>query len=407
MNKSASGGSQNAPQDAASAGKSLIRMRHLDGLRGVAALAVSYEHALMMSGWQGGNRPFENTLFVLATSLAHGRSAVCVFIVLSGYCLMLPVLRQASSAADTDMVAFLKRRAWRILPAYYASLAFTLLLFAMVPTLSTRYIPQWSDAVPADEPFGLWSHLFLLHNLHWKWMLKINPPLWTVATEWQIYWLFPLVLLPIWRKAGAAATIAAAFVLGLAPHFLLGKGDGAAPWFLGLFAIGMTSAALSVANHTLLPTQRTMAPWNRTAAVLVAAVLALPLLHRFSLAEGLTGGRSDWTYTYRWQCDVVVGMATGCFLVAASTARHGCFCASIVRILEWRHAVLLGTFSYSLYLVHDPILAVVRILWGHLEGISLLGVLLGIGLPIAVLIAYGFSLVFERPFLPRRPNGPA
>src|SRR5215218_948233 len=75
--------------------------------------------------------------------------------------------------------------------------------------------------------------------------MSINMAHWSVATEWQIYFLFPLLLLPLWRRFGSACAVAAAAVVGLLPHFLLPESrnlDWACPWFLGLFAMGMAVA---------------------------------------------------------------------------------------------------------------------------------------------------------------------
>ncbi len=53
--------------------------------------------------------------------LSWGQVAVDVFIVLSGYCLMLPVAR-AGGALRGGPVGYMKRRARRILPPMLASL---------------------------------------------------------------------------------------------------------------------------------------------------------------------------------------------------------------------------------------------------------------------------------------------
>src|SRR4051812_10624228 len=93
------------------------RFDFLDGLRGLAALYVVLHHASqdvpapMLRGWAAAAR------FLLR----HGHFAVAVFIVLSGYCLMRPVARDASRQIRGGTLAYLRRRAWRILPPYYAA----------------------------------------------------------------------------------------------------------------------------------------------------------------------------------------------------------------------------------------------------------------------------------------------
>ena len=63
--------------------------------------------------------------------------------------------------------------------------------------------------------------------------------------EWQIYFFFPFLLLPLLRRFGICVAVAAAFVIGLAPHFLLHRFDETSPWYLGLFSLGMAGAVVA------------------------------------------------------------------------------------------------------------------------------------------------------------------
>jgi peptidoglycan/LPS O-acetylase OafA/YrhL len=64
--------------------------------------------------------------------------------------------------------------------------------------------------------------------------------------------------------------------------------------------------------------------------------------------------------------------------------------------------VFVGTFSYSLYLIHAPLL---QIMWQYV--LTPLGVsrnvqfslLMTLGLALVLLVSYGFFLLFEAPFL--------
>lgn len=73
----------------------------------------------------------------------------------------------------------------------------------------------------------------------------------------------------------------------------------------------------------------------------------------------------------------------------------------ILGLLESRWVVGLGTFSYSLYLVHYPILQLVNIplISLHMSSTGNLLALLLVGLPLSILVAYIFHLAFERPFM--------
>ena len=65
-----------------------IRLAYLDGLRGLAALYVVLFHVYQECSTMGEMSPM---LLSLVRFLGEGEIAVSIFIVLSGYCLMLPV----------------------------------------------------------------------------------------------------------------------------------------------------------------------------------------------------------------------------------------------------------------------------------------------------------------------------
>ena len=85
--------------------------------------------------------------------------------------------------------------------------------------------------------------------------------------------------------------------------------------------------------------------------------------------------------------------------------------APLLRALDVRPMRSLGSFSYSLYLTHAPIVAIVceRIVAGRVpEGVPFFLVSLALVLPLTIGFAWGFSAVFETPFRRRRSSsGPA
>jgi peptidoglycan/LPS O-acetylase OafA/YrhL len=324
--------------------------------------------------------------------LRHGHFAVAVFIVLSGYCLMRPVARDPSGRLRGGLFAYLGRRVRRILPPYYAALGLCWFLILLVPGLQRFDRARWDRALPAFEPGVVVSHLLLVHNLDERWIFRVDPPLWSVATEWQIYLLFP-VLLAVWRRHGLAATVATGFAVGSAIAALGGwLGNPAlsklCPWYAGLFALGMAGAVDRVARP------RGGHRW-RLASVLgvVALVLAIVAARggadgTVMIADGLVGASAT---------ALIIRCARGSSRGDAASRR------GVLRLLESRPAVALGTFSYSLYLIHFPLLAMLgrefRLLGWGVE-VRLAAMLL-FAAPLCVLAAFLFHRLFERPFLPR------
>ena len=111
--------------------KAGIRLAYLDGLRAVAAAYVVMFHAVLGFSALGLSGPWR----LLRRAFAFGHEAVAIFIVLSGYCLMLPVVRKDAARLPVDFKRFVGRRAFRILPPYFMALLFSLGLMAALPVL--------------------------------------------------------------------------------------------------------------------------------------------------------------------------------------------------------------------------------------------------------------------------------
>ena len=126
--------------------------------------------------------------------LSRGRLAVDGFIALSGFCLMLPVARHGNLESAP---VFFRRRAIRILPTFYAALVFSLLFRLLI--LGTQPDGSHGDIELPITPRSVAACLFMVQNLFA--VNRINSVFWSIAVEWQIYFLFPLLLL-LWKAIG-------------------------------------------------------------------------------------------------------------------------------------------------------------------------------------------------------------
>ena len=372
-----------------------MRLEFLDGLRGLAALYVVLGHT---SGDNIASLP-PNARWAFSW-MDYARLAVDVFIVLSGFCLMLPVVRSTEGQLRGGAAAYLKRRAWRILPPYYAALALSL-AFLLLSRTGLRFMEGHVDADMAltFAPGNLLTHLFLVHNLRSIYSMSINGPLWSVATEWQIYFVFPLLLLPLWRRFGIAAAVAGGFCIGLLPHFLLPMGrnfDWACPWYIGLFALGMLGAEIGFGRAPHLERVRRVLPWGPLSFVLSIGACGFISLrpHFYYQRAGFVG-------------DTLAGLAAISLIIYCAgyaTRETATRPPLILRLLEARWVVFLGSFSYSLYLTHRiamlklyPILQVAR-LTPVVERV----VIITVCIPVVLVFAYVFHRVCERPFMSGR-----
>src|SRR3569833_26977 len=215
-----------------------VHLHFLDGLRGVAALYVALYHTRMLVLGHGGS--VHPSLITATSWMGFGHFSVDIFIVLSGFVLMLPVCRADDGRLSGGLVAFAVRRFRRIFPAYWAALLISTVIFVIE---NRRHLVYGSSL----DKRSLLAHFFMVQNIRSDWARQIDGPLWSVGTEWDIYIVFAIVILPIWRFLGLHAAVITSFVLGIAPHFLLpatASFDWACPWYMGLFAMGMAGASI-------------------------------------------------------------------------------------------------------------------------------------------------------------------
>jgi peptidoglycan/LPS O-acetylase OafA/YrhL len=366
------------------------RLEFLDGIRGLCALYVAFYHAVFFTGNGIEKTEFTGALKPLTYLLEFGHYSVAVFIVLSGFCLTIPVALSENRDLRGGFKTYIKRRAHRILPPYYFALFLSLLLIWALPLMQTPHGTAWDSKLPVTME-SIITHLLVVHNIHTHWIFKINGPLWSVATEWQIYFTFP-VLLWLWRRYGLGIATAAAVIAGVLPELVLPHRVSfwwLHPWYLGLFAIGMAGAIIAFdKSGTTDKVKRILTNgWVVSAVVLlVTAILVVSKPLKLSL-----------TFT-----EVVVGMAVSAVIVHYTLKEHAQQQRPLLlRLLNGKVAVGLGAFSYSIYLVHSPILAAINLYTLNMQmtdNVRLLFMLL-VAVPVSVLIAYVFYLLVERRFL--------
>jgi peptidoglycan/LPS O-acetylase OafA/YrhL len=352
------------------AGHAGARIAGLDGVRGLAALYVVVNHIFLRAfpGYPADTAPFWAAWFI------YGRFAVVVFIVLSGLSLTLAPARHGWRL--DGLSRFARRRAWRILPPYWAALALSLLVAWLI-------VPPPGEAAP-----DAWSVLvngLLVQNIVAA--PTPNRAFWSIAVEAQLYLLFPLLLLLV-RRRGAIAMLAAVTavvaVIGIVGPHVAGIDTfviQSAPDLAALFAVGVLAGGIVIAGE-----RRRSWPWAWIALAAATPVLATIAWHG-----------SVWTLDRLYWIDLALGPAIACLLAALVTGRP----APLLRALDSRPIRGLGLSSYSLYLIHGPIVVVVyeKVVAGRV-GHGAPSFLLAVALivPLTVIAARGFAAVFEIPF---------
>jgi peptidoglycan/LPS O-acetylase OafA/YrhL len=369
--------------------KTPIHLQHVDGLRAIAALVVYLNHAYAQT-WNPDAGQFpRGALSAFTSTLVAGHLSVAIFIAISGFCLGLPIVR-SGGALSGGVKGFLLRRARRILPPYYGAVALCLALIATVIGKPTGTL--WDVPIQVRLTSVI-AHLLLVQDFFGT--SSINYVFWSIAVEWQIYLVFPL-LVACWRRLGPGRTTLLMLVIGYGLRLACAgtRVTRANPHFIGLFTLGMLAAHVACSPQADVA-KRDRVPWGAIAGVCAALVSVVSYLWGWQVA------------TERFYLlDLPTGIAAACLLVLSTAYRAGL----VARVLNWKPLVAVGVFSYSLYLVHAPIL---QLLWQfllHPAGVSnnvMFAFLSTLGLAIVLTAAYLFHRVLERPFMRAVKPAPA
>jgi peptidoglycan/LPS O-acetylase OafA/YrhL len=357
------------------------RLRSLDGLRGVAAVAVVFHHlflidpGLALAIWPSGTTATQSVSWRAATFPLHllvsaGLEAVFVFFILSGLVLTLPLLH---AQGFRQWLAYYPRRLVRLCLPVLASVAFAIVLLLAV----RRYpIPgHTADWLTSTNSLSFSLDDFVRSLNLFGTLQPLNNPLWSLGWEILFSILLPvavLIAVVIQGRLAPSIVVTAGCLVLTAIGSLLGVG---ALIYLPIFLLG------SVLAGALPILQRRITLANRGWFLAVFPfVVSIALIAVPWVASGISG---------RWYA-VTVGFAlVGCLCLVFLASGLPWLVGLLTRpAVQW-----LGRVSFSLYLVHVPIIVTIAYLVGPSNWI----VFIPIGLAASVLAAWGFYLVAERP----------
>ena len=357
-----------------------MRLNALDGLRGIAALAVVGYHLLLASPSiaDGNGYPIPGTPrwwieFSPLKIFTAGPEAVLVFFVLSGLVLVLPVVRRPGF----DWLGYFPRRALRLGLPVVASIVFAAALILVHPQTVGPQVSSWvgSSSVP-NLSLGLFVQsldVLAAYNL-------LNNPLWTL--RWEL--IFSLAL-PIYVYIAVRAS--RHWVLCAVATFLLvvlGAYTGSSYLqVLPLFFAGAVIAVhLDAVRAWAQSRQATVLHQLAWGALLLGGLM---LLISPRLLAGVIGGQPELT-----------SLTSGLTMVGAVVVVLGSFlwrpaaAALTIAPSHW-----LGRVSFSLYLVHVPILIAVANVIG--PGGAQWVAIIAITLPLSLVVAELFYRFVEMP----------
>lgn len=342
------------------------RLPGLDGLRGLAAVAIVLVHVWMYTGANDVGR----SAFVDGV-IGELRVALMFFFVVSGFLIAGPWVRAVlDGAARPSLRRYAVQRAARIVPAYYLAVAGAFVVLA--------------GHAHAREvaPSSLWAFAAFVHNHVPATAGRLNPPVWSLGVEVAFYAAFPVLAWMLLRRGGRVR-----LMLGCLALVLAGVGWNLAaelgawpstittslPTYLSVFACGI--AARVIAHGRALPRGGRLT----LLATGMVAVVANGLWH----ADGTS-------LPGHVLLDLPAAAGFAAIVVALATGPSGLLDTAPMR---W-----LGTVSYGTYLWHMPVLY-----WLRLRGALPDDPALAFAAVLAPALALGTVswLAFERPVLRR------
>lgn len=308
------------------------RYNHLDGLRGIAALAVVFSHLepMIFTALHGTYAPsgyFSSGFYLFAS----GTLAVAIFFVLSGFVLILKFEEGDKNALAIGAV----KRYFRLAPPIIVAMIITYLLVASIGFQTSQVASMigghdWLSS-QTQSPLGILEALSAGLFSPLLGGMPHNGVLWTMNIEFvggvalfgfaalfyqsRIYWLFVLI--------GIVIAVELFGVFGI--HF-------------SMFLIG-----------SLLIRHRTTT-WPAVTLVLIPLGLYLGGMRTWHpnivAAQAILGGDGSLAFTIQ-----IALNSLGAIMIVCCAL----FCEPFKKILSAGWAMYLGKISFSLYLVHLPI----------------------------------------------------
>jgi peptidoglycan/LPS O-acetylase OafA/YrhL len=345
-------------------GRSLGQLPALDGLRAVAAIAVLGFHAQI-------------------PGFANGDIGVDIFFALSGFLITSILIFRSGPWSPIDFRDFYRRRALRLLPAYFAVVATCVIVECFAnyggtfkgAAVSSLYLANWTIAV-TDAGLGTLGHMWSLsieEQFYVVW-----PPLLAVLLR-RCRWNGVSVLIAVSTLVLASWLMVAGLVLADAPARVASNATPTRAVELligGMLAVYVATPGLSGGLARCRPAS------GVSVAGVTAGLLLLALVPWSATSDSIDS-------VVLWP---VIAVLT-CTVIYASIRAA----APLTVLLSGRFMTAVGKRSYGLYLWHFPVLVIIDTRWGlDTWGPRLAGVTVS---AVVVLLSYRF---IERPFLDRK-----
>jgi peptidoglycan/LPS O-acetylase OafA/YrhL len=296
------------------------RIPSLDGLRALSISLVIFSHLM-------GTRRFPLGATAFGNIGDFGYLGVKVFFVISGYLITTLLIKEHERTGTISLLGFIKRRAWRIFPAFYVFIA------CMGAAWALGWIVMRTGDVVAAVTYTM------NYRKDPAWSLG---HIWSLSVEEQFYLLWPFLVLVAGRKrivpvASAMIVLAVGFRAIAWYHFHSDElVEEAYPCVMDSIAVGCLMAGLRTRLDGAPRYQR---------------FLRSPLFLVVPLAVAF------FQYPSRPELQYLLGTTFENLALALIVDRSVRISDDLIgKLLNWAPLVWIGTLSYSLYLWQEPLL---------------------------------------------------
>lgn len=358
-------GSPPSASESPSAEVNAAETRHqpeLDGIRGLAILAVMLSHAGPLIIWGG------ITAKLLVSVMTPGWSGVELFFALSGFLITGILLR--TKTASNYFSSFYARRVLRIFPVYYLTLSMVLVLAA--------HNVWWNSMIPALGHTRL-AYYFYLQNWPAFWAhgheLRANVigHFWSLAVEEQFYLIWPLVVLLLSERFLLRICIVLLF-LALPFRILFFHRIGGDYGFIHLTITRMDGLLVGAIGAILTYRMGKIPLWLVYSALSLGGAIIgyIALFHHHELVA---------TYIYMETAGFTgFALLSGGLIGLSQYPRP-----RLLRVLRAKWLTEIGKYSYGIYVFHIPIYAGAERIARTMFGV-VLPLRLTLALPVIVLL---------------------
>jgi peptidoglycan/LPS O-acetylase OafA/YrhL len=307
----------------------------LDGIRGIAIFAVMALH-FIASQVQVAQSEIERLAVAIT---GYGMWGVDLFFVLSGY--LITGLLADSRESRKYFSSFYMRRTLRIFPLYYGVL---LVLVILIPQgLLETFAPE-AVQIRSVQPW-LWTYLTNVYIAkEGSFAIPYVSHFWTLAIEEHFYLLWPLVIWLASRRAAIFLAVALSLA-ALASRIVLAFTTDNEMWAQVFTLCRLDSLCIGSA----------FALWVRGPegwAVLHRAVKSLPFVIGAMLALMFCSTHGVWQ---RVELAIKEFLLAYLFALFVSTSVWPSGWPPMRAVLRWQPLMLLGKYSYGLYIYHGII----------------------------------------------------